>query len=153
MLSDDTFRAQIDAVIDGLHGWADANRHLARMEEVRTPRFWRLAMEPRKADACPFELILHADQRYDAAIGPEVYEDRPIERVDLFAPLLAAVVAGRVVTRTWRTAGTGAIHSVETIVRFEKGTLTGERVDTTVAACVALESCLASDRHWLPYDR
>lgn len=153
MLSDDTFRNELADVITALRAWKARNDDCAMIEEAETGDFWRLMVAPRMERACPLELILHRAQRYDALIGEETYEGLPVERLDIFAPLVEAVADGRVVTRTWATPATGALHSVETIVQLERGTLTGERMIDPVASLVGREACVARDRHWVPYRR
>lgn len=153
MQSDDVFRNELAGAIDALRACKAEYADCAEMEEVGTADYWRLAVAPRLPGACPMELILHRDQRYDAQIGEETYEALPVERLDLFAPLFRAVAAGQVVTRTWVTPATGALHSVETIVRLERGTLTGERLIEPLASLVGREECVARDRHWVPWRR
>lgn len=153
MLSDDAFRNELAGVIDALRAWKSRNADWAAIDEEETPAFWRLAVQPKEARACPLEIVLHRNQRYDAQIGEESYEGLPVERLDLFEPLVDAVAEGRVVTRTWATPATGAVHSVETIVHLGRGTLTGQRLVDPVASLVERDACVARDRHWVPYRR
>ena len=87
------------------------------MIEERTPAFWRLALLPHAANACPVELILHRDsQTYDIQLGHEAYEAKAIEAFRLFEPLLDAVVGGQVVTTEAISPGGGQLLAVVTRV-------------------------------------
>ena len=97
MLSDDTYRTRLSAVIDDLERWAADAADIARIEAAGTPEAWRIAVAPLAANACPFELLLRRDQRYDLAIASESYEDQAIESLDVFRPFIDAIAAGRVV--------------------------------------------------------
>lgn len=153
MLADDVFRNGLRELIAELRTWTLQNADCATVEEAETDAFWRFAVSPRSACGCPLEIIVHRDQHYDAQIGDEVYEGLSVERLDLFARLVDAIAGGRVITRTWATPATGAVHSVETIVDLPGGTLTGERRIDTVAALADRAACVARDRHWVPYRR
>jgi hypothetical protein len=153
MRAHDVFKTELTTAVASLRAYAETLSDCARVEQAETSDYWRLAVRPRAPLACPFELILYRQQLWDAQIGEEEYVDRKIDRLGLFLPLLKAIVAGRVVTRTWRTPGTGQIYSVETIVGLSDGTFRDERRDPAIAAVFPHEACVASDRHWLPYRR
>ncbi len=152
MLSDDAFRTRLREAIASLRDWTATNRDVAEVDEIETPEYWRIEIRPRAAAACPVELILHRAQVYDLMIGAETFAGRPIEQLDLFRKLIEAIAAGNVITRTWLTAGTGAIHSVETSVTYESGTLAGERREA-LAVTISRDACLAIDRAYVPYRR
>ena len=151
MQPDDAFRSRLDALIAALRSWAGELAEVADCEETDAADYWRLAVAPHDASACPVELILHRRQRYDVSIGDETYEDLPLERFDLLLPMLQAIAEGRVVTRAWHAAATEALHSVETIVDLPGGTLTGEREVDGVARIVSRDRCIACDRHYAPF--
>ena len=153
MRAHDVFRAELTEAISRLRAFVDTLSDCAGVDQAETSDYWRLALRPRSPLACPVELILYRQQLWDAQIGDEEYVDRRIERTDLFPPLVEAIVAGRVVTRTWRTPGTGLLHSVETIVTLPDRTFTDERRNAPVADVVPRAACVAADRHWLPYRR
>jgi hypothetical protein len=153
VLSDDAYRREIDAVIEKLGAWAAANRDFAHVIEERNALYWRLAVAPHVPGACRFELILRSDRRFDVVIGAETYEDRTVERFDDFVSLPIAVSEGRVITRTWFSAGTGARHTVETIVDLGTSAFTGVRPIEPTASHMTREACIAHDRHWLAYRR
>ena len=151
MLSDDAFRRELDTVVTALRGWVDANRHRARATEETTAHYWRLAVDPIAEGACRFELVLRADRLYDIVMGGETYEDRSIDRFDLFAEILTAIGEGRVITRTWVTSGAAIPRSIETIVELPGAAFIAEHRLEPTASRVAREDCVARDRHWVPY--
>ncbi len=153
MRADDRFREDLHKLIAGLRTWAASCSGEALCAQTETPDYWRLAVRPIANTACPLELILHADQRYDASIGLETYENRPLDRPDLLLPMVKAIADGQVITRNWRTRSTGLLHSIETIVRLEAGTLTGLREIPAVASFVGRDDCVGHDRHYAPYKR
>jgi hypothetical protein len=123
MLPDDVFRSRLQTTITALRYWAPAIADAARVEEVETGSFWKIAVAPFTANACPFEIILHFDQRYDVAVGEETYEGLPIEGFDHFMPFVEAIAAGSVVQRRWVSRLTGLERSVETLVMLANGGL------------------------------
>lgn len=154
MLSTDVYRARLQETIAGLRYWAPALRHAASLDEDDAmPRYWRLAARPMQRSACPFDLILHDNSRYDLMVGPETYEDLPVDDLSLFNPLLEAIGNGAVITREWRTLNTGQIRRVETIVLIRGRDAWQQARDEPVLAQVPLDSCQRSDRHYTPYAR
>lgn len=121
MLPDDVFRSRLQATITALRYWAPSIADTARLEQAETSDYWKIAVAPAVASACPFELILHADQRYDLAIADESYEGRPIESFELFLPFVEAIAEGSVVQRRWVSRLTGLERSVETLVTMANG--------------------------------
>lgn len=153
MLSDDAYRREIDAVIAELEARAAAFEAVTEMLVERNALYWRMAIAPYVPGACRFELVLRSDRRFDVVIGGETYEDRQVDRFDLFVPLLEAVSEGRVITRHWLQAGTGALHTIETIVDLGGISFTAERRIAPPTSRATRETCIARDRHWLPYRR
>ncbi len=115
MLPDDVFRTKFDRTVEALRRWGGALGDCARVEEESAARYWRIAVRPLAAGACPLELILHHRQRCDLAIGDESYEDRAVDEFDLLLPLAEAITAGRVLTRQKTSADTGAALAIETL--------------------------------------
>lgn len=151
MLSDDVFRSRLQATIASLRYWVPTIADCARTLERETADFWRLAVTPAVEGACAFELMLHPSQRYDLAVAGETYEDRPVESLDLFLPLVEALVEGRVVQRRKTSLATGVTHDVETIVSLAPGKEWRDhrhRADTPADTDVVFD-----DRHFLPYRR
>lgn len=123
MLSDDVFRSRLQSTITGLRYWAPSIADAARLEETETSDYWRILVTPRVASACPFELILHADQHFDLSIAGETYEGRPIDTFEWFIPFADAVADGNVVQRRWISRVTGLEQSVETVVMLAGGAI------------------------------
>jgi hypothetical protein len=156
MLPDDTYRTGYQATIRTLEAWLATQADVAEVEVARDPNCWRARVTPHAANACPFELALRVDQHYDLSVGAEVYEDQPIDSLALFPELLAAIAAGRVISRRLATAATGTVQAIETIVTPGDGLeWSGRR---TLAAGPALSpvndaDMVATDRHYVAYSR
>ena len=71
--------------------------------------------------ACPFELLIKADQTFDLVLNGEVYESHPVERFDLFPKLAAAIAAGHVERIETRNSQTGILIDVATRVELASG--------------------------------
>lgn len=152
MLADDAFRAQLRRILTQLRSWAGTLRGAAHIEESEADTFFRLRVTPAADNACAFELIVHQDQHFDLAAGPEVYEHMPIEDLALFQPLVEAIADGRVTTRTWVSRNTGATRSVETIIHLPDGLQwRRERLNQPLAAAISAEECEAQDQQYAPY--
>jgi hypothetical protein len=121
MLPDDLFHARFQATITALRYWAPSIADAAHFDQAETSDYWKMGVKPKVASACPFELVLHADQRYDLAVAGESYESRPIESFELFLPFVQAITDGRVVQRHWVSRLTGLERSVETLVTLPNG--------------------------------
>src|SRR5262245_7274658 len=121
MLPDDVFRSRLQTTITALRYWAPSVADAARLDDDETSDYWKLGVAPVVPSACPFELILHADQRYDLAIAGETYESRPIVSFDWFVPFAEAIARGNVVQRHWISRLTGLERSVETLVTLAGG--------------------------------
>jgi hypothetical protein len=153
-LPDDAFRAQLRAVLSRIKTWAASMGDVARIEMSEADTYWRLRAEPAAEHACPLELIIHADQHFDLIVGPETYERRPIEDVQLFAQLVEAIGDGRVITRTLASRNTDAVRSVETLVALDGGAKwRGEHLNKPLASAIQAEDCEARERHYVPYRR
>lgn len=155
MLPDDVFRSRLQSTITALRYWAPSIVDAARVEETETSDFWRMLVSPTVASACPFELILHADQSYDVAIADETYEARPIESFDWFIPFASAVAEGHVVQRRWISRLTGLERSVETLVVLPNGGLWREGRGAEPYQTPPLEDdgTEVRERRFLPYRR
>jgi hypothetical protein len=154
MLPDDVFRSRLQTTITALRYWAPSIADAARIEEAESGSFWKIAVAPRLAQACPFELILHFDQRYDLAIGEETYESLPIESFDLFLPFVEAIAEGEVVQRHWVSRLTGLERSVETLVTLVGGGIWREgRGDAHEMPTLEDDGTELRERRFLPYRR
>lgn len=153
-LPDDVFRAQLRDVLAHLRTWTASMDDVARIESAQTDSYWRLESEPVAQYACPFELIVHADQRFDLLVGPESYESCPIGTVKLLSQLVEAIGDGRVITRLHVSRNTGAVRSVETVIAVQGGgTWRNERLNQPLASAIHAQDCQAHDRLYVPYRR
>ena len=153
MVADDVFRSRLQAAIADLRQWGATVARSTHMEQTEGHDFWKLAATPLGAAACPFELVLRMDQKYDISIAGETYEDLPITRLDLFLPLVTAIAEGRVVQRHTLAAATAALLSIETRVTLDDGEIWSQRRDLADLPLLTADETLVSDRHFLPYAR
>jgi hypothetical protein len=155
MLPDDTFRARVRSAAGQIRTTLARLANVARTDETETGGYWRIAAEPAAANACPFELIVHFDrQAFDIVIGPESYESCPAEDPALLPAMVEAIVNGDVITRRWRSANTGAPHSVDTIVPLPDGSdWERSRLEGTIARAIPRASRISEDHRYTPYAR
>jgi hypothetical protein len=154
MKPDDVFRSQLQTTITSLRYWAPSIADAARMQEDETADYFKFAVTPVSAAGCPFELILHNNQKYDLAIAGETYEGRPMPSLDLFLPFVEAIAEGNVVHRRWTSRLTGVHRSTETLVTLANGYLwreTSGRVDG--APSLVDDGAELRERRFLPYRR
>jgi hypothetical protein len=150
MLSDDVFRARLQATVEGLRYYVPSIADVAHCEEYSDHGFWKLAVQPFTAGACPVELILHATQRYDILAGSESFEDCQIVSLDHFLPILDAVAEGRVKQLTYFSIATGSEIARETQIACSFGSWRDGSGDL---AALARDGVRVETRHFLPYRR
>ena len=121
MTSGDGDRSELSKTISALETWARNTSDVARIETETASAYWKMTVAPNTVGACPFELILRADRRFDLGIGGEVYEDKPIDGLDFFVMLARAIAAGRVERIDVISALTGSVDAIETRVTLEDG--------------------------------
>ncbi len=126
MYSDDVYRSRLEVTIASLRYWLPSIGDAATVGEDETADYWKVWVKPHTATACPFELMLRADQHYDIVIGNEAFEDCPIESLDMFQPLAAGIAEGNVMHRHWVSAATHLPVAVETTVLRPKMGKNGE---------------------------
>ncbi len=155
MLPDDIFRSRFQTTITALSYWAPSIADTARLEATESSDYWRINVAPTVSGACPFELILHADERYDLSIADETYESRPIETFDWFVPFANAVAEGDVVQRRWISRLTGIERSVETVVILGNGGIWREGRYSTPHRTPSIDDdgTELHERRFLPYRR
>jgi hypothetical protein len=154
MKPDDVFRSQLQTTVTSLRYWAPSIADAARMLEDETADYFKFAVTPLISAGCPFELILHINQKYDLAIAGETYEGRPMPSLDLFLPFVEAVAEGNVVQRHWISRLTGLQRSTETIVTLANGYLWREtRSRGDEAPSLVDDSLEVRERRFLPYRR
>jgi hypothetical protein len=154
MHSDDVYRNQLGEAILSLEGWARDNRDVAAIEMSVTPSYWKLSAQPETFGACPFDLLLRADQKFNLAIGGEVYEDKPVDKLDFFGMLARAIAAGRIERIEVLNALTGAREAIETRVTLEDGWawIAERRIGPRTAQRLEAAQELRTKRY-LPYRR
>lgn len=150
MLSDDVYRYSLRATIEGLRYWVPSIADLARVAQEETDGFWRLDVSPHVSGACPFELVLRDDKRFDATFAGQSYADVPVTELSLFLPLAEAIVDGRVVQRRWISSQTGARLGIETLIAMPGGTVWRHGTMHDAFHANVWES---RDHHFLPYRR
>lgn len=121
MLPDDVYRDRLEKTLVDLEAWANETRARADIAITASDRYWRMAVAPFLPTACPFELLIKASQTFDLALNREVYEDKPVERFDLFLNLAKAIARGRVERIETRNALTGILIDVATRVELAPG--------------------------------
>ena len=150
MLSDDVYRTRFRACVSEIEAWLETLRSVARVEVGRDEASWRASVDPHVREACPFELMLRVDQHFDLTVGPETYEDQVISSLDHFAPLLRAIVAGRVITRQHITTATGTLTKIETIISPTDG---APWVGIRQLMPRLQDGDVHRDQHYVPYAR
>lgn len=152
MRADDAFRRALHDTVRDIGAYVDGLRDVADVAVSESADHWRVLLAPRGAAACPVELILHACQTFDIALGGEVYEDQPLNDPAQISLVLRAIVEGHVRTRVWSTLATGARHTVETIVTLpDGGNWSGGRRSSLIGELFSREACSVTDRHYVPY--
>ena len=154
LLPDDVFRSRLEAVAASLSQWAVMHEDCAAIKILNVPGYWKMIAQPYTTGACPFELQLRADQRYDVAIGGELYEDLNIGSFVIFLGLADAISNGRVMRVHVASSLTGALQSVETQVSLQDGTVwAGAQTVVPDDQRCPLESEIREVRRYLPYRR
>jgi hypothetical protein len=154
MLTDEALSSRLRATIESLRYWVPTIADVAHIAERSSGDTFVITIEPNTPAACPVELALRPNGRFDITIGGETYWDRAVPSYDLFLPLLEAIAAGNVVQRHWESLATGAVRAVETIVTMADGSVWREgRTIEDFASAVSREATERRDRHFLPYRR
>lgn len=87
-----------------------------------------MSVAPHFSRACPFQILLLATPQFSLDLAGEVYEDKPVDRFDIFPMLARAIAAGRVERHDLVSAMTGTLEAVEMRVQLEDGWVwVGER--------------------------
>lgn len=154
MTPDDAYLARLQATIASLRYWVPTIADVAHSEELDSPEYWKLAITPSAAAACPFELLLRADEHYDVLIAGEAFEDLSITSLDLFVPLAEAIASGSVVQRLSHSAATGTPYRVETVITLANGDVWRQtRQVARAPARSGPDDMITTERHFLPYRR
>lgn len=150
MQPQDQFERRYEAATIALVAWSETLKDVADVIVERAASYWRLRLDPKASGTCPVEVILHRSQVYDVMIGSESYESLPLDDPDRLQPMLAAIAAGHVVTRTRRSAMTNRLVEIATVIGSANNPLF-ERARTTGA--MPAPSDLVAERHYVPYRR
>lgn len=121
LFPDDVYRNRLSDAISALETWAARQSDVAEINIASTPSYWKLTVTPEVRGACPFELVLRADQRFNAVIGPEVYEDKLIDKFEFFPMMVRAIATGNVERIEILNALTGMVDAVEMRLTLEDG--------------------------------
>ena len=121
MLPDDVFRERLEKTLVDLETWAEETRGGADIAISASDRYWRMAVRPFFPGTCPFELLIKASQTFDLVLDREAYENKPIQRFDLFLNLAKAIAAGRAERIETRNALTGILIDVTMRVELAAG--------------------------------
>ena len=116
MLSDDNIRKKLQHVIAALEVWAAEMEPWATVELGFTDGVWRICAVPNAETACPFEIILRPDQKFDMRVGGETYEDQPLDALTDIPQIVRAISNGRILIRRWESWTTGLEYNLETII-------------------------------------
>jgi hypothetical protein len=119
MQSDDAYRAKLQGAIADIKAWAQTVTAVANITEEDDSFSWRLVVEPHAHGACPVELMMRVisdEALYDIRIADEGYEDRAIDDLKVFVPILEAVAAGHVIQRLWKSGITDTPLALATVV-------------------------------------
>ena len=152
MPPNDSFRKQLNHIITALEAWAKEMRPWADIEIDPINGAWRMSATPHVSTACPFEIVLRSDRKYDIRIGNEIYEDRPLDALTDIPQLVRGIANGRVVTRRWESWKTGLVYRIETVVDMpgSEGRFVRENPDAPAVDDIELE---ASIEAYAPYRR
>ena len=156
MLPDDTYRSKLNVITQQFDSWAQKYKDSASIETTRVDGIWRIESVPKTFGACPFELAIRDDQKFDIALGEELYEDRAIESIgalELFPKLAQAIACANIVQRRRLSASTNLILSTETEIRLPDS---GNWTDAQILAPEfdrESDDLIIEETHFLPYKR
>lgn len=120
-LPDDAYRARLAATIEELERWAADLRDAADIVTTPHSAFWRIESTPHMPGACDFTALFSASQTFSLIVAGEFYEDRPIDRFELFPMIARAMSAGRVERIHTLSALTNSVKTIETRIELEDG--------------------------------
>ena len=153
MLSDDTFHSALMQTMASLRAWSGFVADVADIEDAEIGDSWHFGLTPHMQGACPVDLVLRSDQRFDLSLDGEAYEDRPIDTLDLFPRLIEAVADGRVIRRYAVSRATGLLHATSTVVRLGDASLFEASRPSAGAPALADPPLEWRNVHYLPYRR
>lgn len=113
MASDDSFRQRLQHVISALESWAKEMQPYADIEYGPINGAWHIHAVPHAETACPFEIILRPDRKFDLVVGGQTFEDQPLDVLTDIPQMVRAISNGRVLIRHWTSSSTGLEYKVE----------------------------------------
>lgn len=153
MAPDDTFRKQLQHVTTALETWAKEMAPWADIELGPVGNAWRISAVPRAQTACPFDIVLRPDRKFDMTVGGETYEDLALDALTDIPQIVRAIANGRILIRRWLSCFTGLVYSVETVVDLpgaDEGRFTRRILEAPDANDTELEASLET---FAPYRR
>lgn len=152
MLPEDIYRKQRNRFKADLEAWAGEMADCAQISYGAVGDGWTISSQPAVPSACSFEIVMRPDQKFDAQIGGQMYEDLAFEHVDL-PRVVHAISEGRVTTRHWVSVVTGYAYSIETIVDLGGGDTWRVQTPISKAPPAEDEDLMALATAFVPYRR
>lgn len=120
-LPDDLFRAELSGALQGMAQWCETYERYCLIERRETADHWWLKADPLLPGACPFELVITANQRFSINVDGELFEDKPISDMDFFVAAANAIASGLADRAVVEGAMTGRKLVVETRIALGDG--------------------------------
>ena len=121
MLPDDVFRHRLEQTLVEIEASAARLRECAAVSVTAKPNYWRAIVMPNLAAACPFDLMICADQTFNLKLANEAYTRLPVDRFELFPHLVRAIEAGQVEKISKYSTMTDALVAVAMRVALAPG--------------------------------
>ncbi len=121
MLPDDVFRDRLEQTLVEIEAAVAKVRDFAAVDIAASPAYWRLVVVPVEEAACPFELMIRADQTFSLKLADETAENLPIERFEFFPHLVRAIEEGHVEKISKHSTLTDALVAVAMRVALTPG--------------------------------
>lgn len=120
-MPDDLFRAELSRALNGMNQWCETYERYCLIERRETADHWWLKAEPFLPGACPFELVITANQRFSVNIDGELFEDKPVADMGFFVAAAHAIASGLVDKSFVEGAMTGRKLAIETRIALGDG--------------------------------
>ena len=150
---DDKFQRRLRDIAARFHDWSLGYENHAHFTVEDVNGYWQFSAIPVSDTACPFEILIHPNDKVDFLIGAQAYEERTLEPLELVLSLVKAIAVGHVVTRTWRSTNTGAMIKIETIIRLDENSTWCDSDVINHSFNTDAVPMLKFDRYYLPYQR
>ena len=153
MAIDDLFQRRLRDIAARFHNWSLAHQANAQFVHEDANGYWRFAGTPVPPNACAFEILIHPNNKVDFLIADQTYEERSLEPLEQILPLVEAIAAGQVLTRSWSSSNTGMLQRIETIITLDGVAPWCEARDITATINQTAAPRQKRDRHYVPYTR